>query len=190
MHSLAFAFLLMLIAGPLLAAERQGPFLDALQPATPPARDTDGESATKDGAPTLPPWPKDSDLVELHLDDSSPSFRHYIDGKYISVGSDGVVRYTLVSDSQGGARNISFEGLRCTPNGELKIYAYGNNGRFERNLTEWQPIHGGRSNQVHRQLHRQILCVPLKFEPRPKKDMIRAMRTRVPQEANTGFLPD
>jgi len=37
----------------------------------------------------------------------------YIDSKSLSVGTDGVVRYSVVIVSGSGARNVLFEGLRC-----------------------------------------------------------------------------
>jgi len=50
--------------------------------------------------------------------------RFSVDRNSIAVGSDDVVRYTLVSTSRGGARNVSFEGLRCEPR-QKKLYAFG-----------------------------------------------------------------
>jgi len=138
----------------------------------------------------LPPWPNDSDLVEFSVDDPSSQFRQYIDGKNIRVGSDGAIRYTLVMESRSGARNVSFEGLRCTPHGAIKIYAYGIGGHFEKIQSEWETLHGRHHDKIHRDLHELILCVPRKFEPRSKKEMIHALRTRIPRDAGTGFVTD
>jgi len=122
------------------------------------------------------------------VDDPAPRLRHYIDGRHISVGADEVVRYTLVLESRSGVRNLSFEGLRCTPNGAFKVYAYGNQGRFERTEGDCLPIQGRRHDKLHRDLRGYILCRPLEFEPRSIRGMRRVMRTRAPDAAGAGFL--
>jgi hypothetical protein len=189
MRSFALTLLLVFLSGPVLAAKWDRPFIDEPDAPT-PSSVQDRDTSWKEGSTTLPPWPKDGDLVEFQVDDPSSRFRQYIDGRSIAVGSDGAVRYTLVVESRSGVRNVSFEGLRCTPKGMFKTYAYGNNGRFEKTESEWQTLHGRSHDKIHRDLHHHILCVPLKFEPRPKKDMIRAMRTRDHHETNAGFTAE
>lgn len=189
MRSTSLMLVLAFLSGPALCADRERPFID--EPETDaPTSVTERDTSWKEAPTTLPPWPKDSELVEFQVDDPSSQFRQFIDGKHISVGSDGAVRYTLVVEARSGVRNVSFEGLRCTPQGAFRIYAYGYDGRFERTEGEWQKIHGRLNDKIHRDLHKLILCIPREFAPRPKKDMIRAMRTRVPHEANTGFVTD
>ncbi len=186
MRSLVLTLLLVLLSGPVLSANNR-PFVDEAEAPT-PSSINDEDAAWTEGATTLPPWPKDGDLVEFQVDDPSSRFRQYIDGKNIRIGADAAVRYTLVVEAPSGVRNVSFEGLRCTPAGAYKIYAYGNNGRFEKTEGEWQKIHGRSHDTIHRDLHKLILCIPRAFEPRSKKDIIRAMRARVPVETNTGFI--
>jgi hypothetical protein len=144
----------------------------------------------KEGSVSLPPWPADKDLVELKPDGDTSPFRYFIDGEHLSVGRDGVVRYTLVVEAPSGTRNVSFEGMHCTARGEYKVYAYGAGGSFKRVQQGWQPIHERGYDRYHDELYRVVLCVPLKFEPRPKKDMIRAMEGHLPRRTNAGFLPD
>jgi hypothetical protein len=180
--------MLAFLAGPAMSGKWDRPFID--EPEAPMPSSIRDREDWKEKSVTLPPWPKDSDLVEFHVEDSSPQFRQYIDGRHLSVGSDEVVRYTLVVQSRGGARNVSFEGLRCTPQGTFKIYAYGVDGRFEKTKSEWESLHGRSHDKIHRDLYRHFLCVRLNFEPRPKKDMIRTMRSAAPREANTGFMFD
>ena len=183
----AFALLLFFLSDPILAARWDRPFIDEQEAPTPSSVE-DRDTTWKEAGTPLPPWFKDGDLVEFQVDDPSSRFRQYIDARTIAVGSDGAVRYTLVTESPSGVRNVSFEGLRCTPRGAFKIYAYGNDGRFEKADGEWQKIRG--YDKVHRDLHKFILCIPREFKPRPKKDMIRFMRTAVPHETNTGFQAD
>jgi hypothetical protein len=74
-------------------------------------------------AAQLPPYPKAENLVEFNVS-SATRHRHFVDTASISVGEDKVVRYTVVIAATGGAKNVSFEGLRCET-GERRLYAYG-----------------------------------------------------------------
>jgi hypothetical protein len=189
MRSFSLTLLFVCLSGPVLAGKWDRPFIDEQEPPTPSSVNAE-DAAWREGATTLPPWPKDGDLVEFEVDDPSSPFRQYVDGRSITVGADGAVRYTLVVESRSGARNVSFEGLRCTPKGSFKIYAYGNNGRFEKTEGEWQTIHGRSHDKIHRDLHKLILCAPREFEPRAKKEMIRAMRSRASQVTGAGFTAE
>ncbi|MBW8328164.1 MAG: CNP1-like family protein [Thiobacillus sp.] len=71
----------------------------------------------------LPPYPKQENLVEFNVSSATRN-RHFVDAESISVGADNVVRYTVVIEATGGAKNVSFEGLRCE-SGERRLYAYG-----------------------------------------------------------------
>jgi hypothetical protein len=173
---------------PALGRAQERPFIDEPEHFT-SNRVQEGEP-WKEGSAGLPPWPADSDLVEFHVDGEPSPFRYFIDGKHLSVGSDGVVRYTLVVESSTGVRNVSFEGLRCTLRGVYKVYAYGSGGSFKRVEEDWQPIQERGNDPYHRDLYQALLCVPLKMEPRPKKDMIRALEGHVHRRDNAGFLPD
>jgi hypothetical protein len=174
---------------PAVSADWDRPFIDE-QSAPTPSSVQDRDATWKESATSLPPWPKDGDLVEFSVDDPSSQFRQFIDGKHISIGADGAVRYTLVVESRSGVRNVSFEGLRCTPHGALKIYAYGDKGSFHRTEGDWVSLRGGYGDKIHRDLHELILCVPRKFEPRSPRDMIHAMQVRIPHDAGTGFIAD
>ena len=74
-------------------------------------------------AAQLPPTPKAESLVEFNVSSATRN-RYFIDTASISVGEDKVVRYTVVIDAVGGAKNIAFEGLRCET-AERRLYAYG-----------------------------------------------------------------
>lgn len=71
----------------------------------------------------LPPYPKPENLIPFSVSSATRN-KHFIDAPSISVGEDQVVRYTVVVEAAGGARNVSFEGLRCE-SGEQRMYAYG-----------------------------------------------------------------
>lgn len=81
----------------------------------------------KEGKVTLPPYPKDSDLVELNLPSHGDSYTTYIDGATLMVGKDSVVRYVVVIRSSRGVDNVLVEGIRCGTR-EYREYAYGASG--------------------------------------------------------------
>jgi len=74
-------------------------------------------------AAQLPAFPKAENLLPFTVSPAT-RHRHFIDAASISVGDDKVVRYTVVIEATGGAKNVSFEGMRCE-SGERRLYAYG-----------------------------------------------------------------
>lgn len=139
----------------------------------------------------LPPWPNDRDLVEFQLDGPPDAFRYFIDTKHLSIGPDKVVRYTLVAEGRNGTRNLSFEGIRCTPKGLYKVFAYGAGGRFSPlEGGDWQQMSDLSGERYRQDLWRFHFCVPREFKPRPKQDMIRSLQGRLAPRQNTGFQAD
>ncbi|MCW5605336.1 MAG: hypothetical protein KIT18_12415, partial [Burkholderiales bacterium] len=59
----------------------------------------------------IPAYPKSENLLPFDAG-SATSHRFFIDAASISVGEDGVIRYTLMIRTAGGATNVSFEGIR------------------------------------------------------------------------------
>lgn len=149
-------------------------------------------AAWKESKSPPPPWPSDADLQEFTLESPEPDpFRYFIDKKHLAIGPDGVVRYTLVAEASSGTRNVSFEGLRCTPRGKYKIYAYGVGGRFSAvDSSDWEPIAAPQADTYRKDLWRYHFCVPREFKPRPKKDMIRSLQGHIAPRQNTGFQAD
>lgn len=79
----------------------------------------------------LPAFPDNADLVRFEASAAS-SHRYYIDSKSLSVGEDGIVRYTLLIRTSGGAINVSYEGMWCDSQ-QVKVYATGGaNGNWMR----------------------------------------------------------
>lgn len=139
----------------------------------------------------LPAWPKDADLVEIKLDGPEDEFRHFIDSRSLRTGGDGVVRYTLVTESAYGARNIGYEGVRCTPRGRYKIYAYGSGSNFipTNSGEQWRPIDEHSRDRLRYELWRHYLCMPRLFKTRQRKDQLRMLKSgRIPQVENAGFI--
>lgn len=106
----------------------------------------------------LPPYPKTENQVEFVVSPAT-SNRFYIDYPSISVGGDGVVRYTVLIRSPAGAETVSFEGLRCET-GERKLYAFGRkNGDWSRNrYAKWEPVPVRQATSYQRELFFHYLC--------------------------------
>ena len=77
----------------------------------------------------------------------------------VSVGEDGVVRYTLVVRTGGGATNVSFEGLRCDTTSQ-RVYAFGHPGsQWSRaRISEWRDIVYREVNGHHYVLYTNYMC--------------------------------
>jgi hypothetical protein len=178
-------------AGCMKNARRDTSFVNDAEPDVP----TSVKAGRKweEGDYQLPGWPRDTDLVEVKLDGPDQPLTHYIDTRSLDTGADGVVRYTLVTSAASGARNVSFEGLRCTPRGRWKTYAYGMDGHFKPTSVdeEWREIRGQASDPLHYDLWQHYLCVPRAFEARPERDQVRMLESgRVPRVEHAGFMPD
>lgn len=106
----------------------------------------------------LPPYPKAENLLPLDAGAETPH-RFFVDAPSISLGEDGVVRYSLVIRASGGATNVSFEGIRCEVR-QQKYYAIGQaNGNWSRARNpEWRRIEYREVNRHHGVLYRDIFC--------------------------------
>jgi hypothetical protein len=106
----------------------------------------------------FPATPKVEDLVPFVVSSAS---RHgyFLDRLSLSAGADGVVRYSVLIRTAGGAENVSFEGMRCAT-GERKIYAFGRpGGEWSRNKrARWEPIQVRRADSYQRELFFHYFC--------------------------------
>jgi hypothetical protein len=130
----------------------------ALLVAAAPARAFEEDEPWQEAAVDLPPAPQESDLIQFGEGSVSPN-RFYIDGKNILPGPDGVLRYTLVVVAPSGARNVSFEGIRCKT-GERRLYATARkDGTWaESSLSRWQVVSATAYNRHHLVLMRECFC--------------------------------
>jgi hypothetical protein len=85
--------------------------------------------------------------------------KFFIDLTTLSVGGDGVVRYVLVIVSASGARNVTFEGMRCETR-ETRIYASGRrDGTWSKSRnSEWSKIKDVYANRHHAALFLEYFC--------------------------------
>ena len=110
----------------------------------------------KEGDVRLPPYPRDADLIEFAVS-SGTSFRFFVDAASLSVGQDGVVRYTLVARSPSGASTVSYEGIRCNSK-SYKVFAQGAGGAWSPRQSDWRFIEAKTIQRWHNVLYFEYLC--------------------------------
>lgn len=82
-----------------------------------------------------------------------------VDPNSVSLGGDGIVRFSLLIRTTGGVDNISFEGIRCAT-GEWKMYATGREGGGWARTPgpAWRPISEVGLNAVRYTLYKDYVC--------------------------------
>ncbi|MFY9316966.1 MAG: CNP1-like family protein [Burkholderiales bacterium] len=105
----------------------------------------------------LPAWPKNENLIEFQVANTS-SFRFYIDAASLSLSPERIVRYTLIARSASGVANVSYEGMRC-PENQYRIYAYGQDGRWVRQRSDWRAIEPKPTQRWHQELSTNYFCL-------------------------------
>lgn len=105
---------------------------------------------------SLPAAPMAENLL-LFYSNQNQSF--FIDSKSISIAADGSLRYTLVSSSQAGAKNVSYEGLRCDTN-QKRLFAFGRaDGSWSNSRrNEWDNFDNTGVNKHHSTLAWDFVC--------------------------------
>ena len=128
----------------------------------------------KEGEYRLPAPPSGENLQEFYVS-ATTQFRFFIDQQSLSVGKDGVVRYTLLARSASGAENVTYEGIRCSE-GSVRIYAYGRpGGGWNERDSDWRPIEARTMQRWHNALWREYFCpqkVPI-YDPAEGIDALR-----------------
>ncbi|HJV88081.1 MAG TPA: CNP1-like family protein [Noviherbaspirillum sp.] len=135
----------------------------------------DTEKPWEEVALQLPRAPKQENLLPFYVSPTATQ-NFAIDAGSLTVGSDGVIRYTLVATSAAGARNISYEGIRCA-SFERKLYAFGQaNGTWSRSRRDkWERIDSNAANRQHAVLYKDYFCDGVTVAGNAK-DMINRIR--------------
>lgn len=117
------------------------------------------EKPWAENAAKLPAFPADDHLLSFTVGLNSAT-TYGIDADTLTVESDGVIRFSLVIVSATGARNISYEGMRCST-GERRYYASGRtDGTWsEARNSQWVPIRGT-NNSYYVELYNNYFCTP------------------------------
>ncbi|EIJ45087.1 hypothetical protein GWL_45270 [Herbaspirillum sp. GW103] len=118
----------------------------------------DEEKPWQEIAVHLPPTPQAKNLAEFYLSPQA-TMKAYVDLNSVSIGTDKVVRYTVVTKTEGGAVNVIYEGMRCET-WEKKTYAFGHpDGTWSRSRRDkWQPIRDIGVNRIDGALFRDYFC--------------------------------
>lgn len=173
---LLLSFLCSVAASQLPAADplfddtfNEGPEIRYEAPDTPAWREQQGE---------LPAYPEQLDeLLPLNISTGGSPYRIYLDPASVTVGGDGVVRFTSVLISSSGVWNVTYEGMRC---GEMtwRRLAYGSGGRWHRlDNAAWTRIDGRGMNRYRKLLYQEYLC-ELSEQDEPAGVLIRKLRNR------------
>jgi hypothetical protein len=108
--------------------------------------------------PAFPAAPKPEDLRQFFVS-SATRFKFSIDLASLSIGTDKVIHYTLIAQSDQGAKNISFEGMRCDAR-TFKVYGYlAASGTFRASVDPvWQRIDEAEANRQRASLYKDYFC--------------------------------
>ena len=135
----------------------------------------------------IPVYPKGEALVRVPTG-TATSHHFFVDPRSISLGEDGVMRYTVVSKAAGGALNVTFEGMRCETR-ERKLYAVGrSDGSWVRARdTQWHRVVLRDLTPHHHTLYHQFFC---NERTRPTAPRIAIDALRRGQGLNPGALTE
>jgi len=106
----------------------------------------------------FPEFPKETGWFAFDVGPAT-AHQHYVDIPSLSVGEDGVVRYVVLVQSQGGARNVRFEGMRCSTR-EWRLYAtLRRDGAWVKSRNEsWERLRDGVSDRYRVSLFVDFFC--------------------------------
>ncbi len=112
-----------------------------------------------EAAVVLPATPQTENLVTFYQSETQ-SFA--IDLNSLSIPGDGSVRYSLIATSQAGAKNISYEAIRCNSY-DKKILALGRSDKswVTPKKSEWLRISSRSYNKQHSILASEYFCAGL-----------------------------
>ncbi len=112
----------------------------------------------KESKTTIPSYPNDADLVAVSGNDGD-TLKIYLDRKSISRAPDRVARFTLVVQSNSGARSVFYDGLRCETR-QYKTYAIGTGDRTFMPVTnpQWRDIPRPEINAFRYRLYSRFVC--------------------------------
>jgi hypothetical protein len=114
---------------------------------------------TENKVDTLPPLPQASNLLPFNVSQNTP-LTFAVDKASVTVGDDGVVRYTVVASSPSGARNVNYEGIRCDTYEWRRYASIDDNGTgWDRGTAfEFRRIENGELNAYQAALYQDYFC--------------------------------
>jgi len=113
----------------------------------------------QDAAVALPAYPERRETWIPFETTAVTKNRFFIERESLQIAEDRTIRYALIIESPSGARNVSFEGMRCST-AQVKPYAWGtSDGKwYSAKEPQWQPIRADRMNGQHETLFTRYFC--------------------------------
>jgi hypothetical protein len=147
-----------MLAFPAHAARERGDIYGGAQGAYTSDDDEFEKKEWVEGEVVLPPYPEARNLHSFYVSPTATS-RFFVDTQNISIGKDGVARYTLMIVSPSGVKNVSYEGMRCEMR-EKRAYALGRaNGSWSlARGSQWTRIRNESANRYHAALFMDFFC--------------------------------
>lgn len=132
------------------------------------------ETAWQEDAVVFPEMPPAERMKALYVSPTATN-RFFVDPVSLTVGGDGVIRYVMLVETPGGARNMTYEGLRCSTR-EKRIYATGRrDGSWSTSRNDaWEKIRDIPPNRQHAALYTEYFC-PSGFVVRNPDEARRAL---------------
>lgn len=143
-----------------------------------------GDKDFKEVETKLPPPPAEANLIPFEVS-TTGRLTFAVDSKSVVVGEDGAVRYAVVITSPTGARNVSYEGVRCDVF-QRKLFATLPPGANDwvRNRSDdrlgWQRMNTSVRNSYAATLATDYLCEG-RTPVRKADDIVRALRDNMPR---------
>ena len=112
----------------------------------------------KEGDVPPPPAFDAGKLLTFEVSTGS-SLVYGVDPATLHISEDGIVRYVMVASSAGGARNVLYEGIRCST-GEFRTYArYTSEGVWRQvEKAQWRSMFGNMPSRHALHLARAGAC--------------------------------
>jgi len=119
--------------------------------------DEDEDKPKKEWKVEYPDFPKEENLLPFYVSPIQTQ-KFFIDEKSLVIGED-EIRYTLVGVSSGGAKNITYEGVKCD-GGLFQRYAMGTHDEkwSPSRRNEWKDIQFHAANRPQAELVLNYFC--------------------------------
>ena len=110
----------------------------------------------------------------------SSTLKFGVDPQTLFITPEGVVRYVMVAQGQGGAQNVFYEGIRCNT-AEYRLYARHSpeKGWSTTSDSDWQPLKGSAATRHALLLAKAAICSGA-APTTPVSTIVRALRSGVP----------